>query len=80
MYVNGQTRQGNNFQLEGLDNNWDDGNVTVLVPPIEALATVDVSTSNFDAEFGRRHRRCHQRDSALGHKRHAWQLLRVQPR
>jgi hypothetical protein len=51
--VNGQVRQGNNFQLEGLDNNWDDGNVTVLVPPIEALATVDVSTSNFDAEFGR---------------------------
>jgi hypothetical protein len=51
--ANGQSRQGNNFQLEGLDNNWDEGNLTALVPPIEAIATVDVTTSNYDAEFGR---------------------------
>ena len=25
----------------------------VLIPPIEALQTVDISTSNFDAELGR---------------------------
>lgn len=51
--VNGQGRHFNNYQLEGIDNNWDDGNLTALVPPIEAISSVDVSTSNYEAEFGR---------------------------
>jgi len=51
--VNGQGRQANNFQFEGLDNNFDEGNTTILVPPVEAIATVEVSTNNYNAEFGR---------------------------
>jgi hypothetical protein len=51
--VNGMGRQMNNFQLEGLDNNFDEGNTTVIVPPAESIATVDVSTSDYDPEFGR---------------------------
>ncbi|HYO83833.1 MAG TPA: carboxypeptidase-like regulatory domain-containing protein, partial [Bryobacteraceae bacterium] len=50
--VNGQGRQFNNFQIEGIENKIDNGNLTALVPPAEAIQTVDVSTSNFDPEFG----------------------------
>lgn len=51
--VNGQDRWSNNFLMEGINNNWDNGNLTILVPPVEAIQTVDVATSNYDAEFGR---------------------------
>jgi hypothetical protein len=51
--VNGQLRQGNNYQLEGIDNNERTGLLQVLVPPIEAIQTVDISTNNFEAELGR---------------------------
>ncbi len=50
--VNGQGRQYNNFQIEGIENKIDNGNLTALVPPAEAIQTVDISTSNFDPEFG----------------------------
>jgi hypothetical protein len=52
-YVNGQFRQASSFMLEGINNDWDNGNLTVIVPPIEAIQTVDVTTANYDAEFGR---------------------------
>jgi hypothetical protein len=51
--VNGVAREGNNVQFEGVDNNHRTGLLTVLIPPIEALQTVDVSTSNYEAELGR---------------------------
>jgi hypothetical protein len=51
--VNGQMRQGNNYQIEGIDDNERTGLLQILVPPIEAITTVDVSTSNFEAELGR---------------------------
>jgi len=51
--VNGQSRLANNVQVEGIDNNHRTGLLTVLIPSAEALETVSVSTSNFDAEFGR---------------------------
>src|SRR5438093_1627370 len=51
--VNGQSRYGNNVQIEGVDNNHRTGLLTALIPPIEALQTVDVTTSNYDAELGR---------------------------
>lgn len=51
--VNGQMRMGNNYQIEGIDDNERTGLLQILVPPIEAIQTVDVSTSNFDAELGR---------------------------
>ena len=51
--VNGQMRQGNNYQIEGIDDNERTGLLQIIVPPIEAIQTVSVSTSNFDAELGR---------------------------
>ncbi len=51
--VNGQSRLANNLQFEGVDNNERTGLLQVLVPPVEALQTVDISTSNFEAELGR---------------------------
>src|SRR5262249_6947747 len=51
--VNGQSRLANNVQLEGIDNNHRTGLLTVLIPPVEALQTIDVTTSNYEAELGR---------------------------
>jgi Carboxypeptidase regulatory-like domain len=51
--VNGQTRMANNYQIEGIDDNERTGLLQVLIPPIEAIQAVDVSTSNHDAELGR---------------------------
>nr|MBA3441783.1 TonB-dependent receptor [Pyrinomonadaceae bacterium] len=51
--VNGQSRLANNVQVEGIDNNHRTGLLTVLIPPIEAIQTVDVTTSNYEAELGR---------------------------
>jgi hypothetical protein len=51
--VNGNLREGNNYMIEGTDDNERTGLLQILVPPVEAIATVDASTSNFDPEFGR---------------------------
>src|SRR5688500_78165 len=51
--VNGQGRQSNNVQLEGADNSHNGGNLAFMIPSAEAIETVAVSTSNYDAEFGR---------------------------
>ena len=51
--VNGQSRYANNVQIEGIDNNHRTGLLQVLIPPIEALSSVDVTTSNYEAELGR---------------------------
>ncbi|MDP8983345.1 MAG: carboxypeptidase regulatory-like domain-containing protein [Acidobacteriota bacterium] len=50
---NGQSRLGDNLQLEGVDDNERTGLLQVLIPPQEAIQTVDVTTSNFEAELGR---------------------------
>ena len=46
-------REGNNFLIEGTDDNERTGLLQIMVPPIEAIQTVDVVTSNFDPELGR---------------------------
>jgi len=51
--VNGQARLFNNLQIEGVDDNERTGLLQVYIPPAEAIQTVDVSTSNYAAEFGR---------------------------
>ena len=51
--VNGQPRLANNTLIEGLDNNHKTGLLQVIIPAADALETVSVSTSNYDAEFGR---------------------------
>ena len=50
---NGQSRLGNNLQLEGVDDNERTGLLQVLIPPQEAIQSVDISTSDYDAELGR---------------------------
>ncbi len=51
--VNGQSRQVNNVQLEGADNSDNGGSLAFYIPSAEAIETVSVATSNYDAEFGR---------------------------
>ena len=50
---NGQSRLSNNVQVDGVDNNHKTGLLTVFIPAAESIDSVSVSTSNFDAEFGR---------------------------
>jgi len=50
---NGQSRLGNNLELEGVDDNERTGLLQVLIPPQEAIQSVDISTSDYDAELGR---------------------------
>ncbi len=51
--VNGQSRLANNLLIEGVDDNERTGLLQVYIPPIEAISTVDVTTSSYDAELGR---------------------------
>src|SRR5499427_10977123 len=51
--VNGQSRLANNVQIEGIDDNHRTGLLTTLIPSAEAIETVNLSTSAYDAEFGR---------------------------
>ena len=39
--VNGQMREGNNYLIEGTDDNERTGLLQILIPPIEAIQTVD---------------------------------------
>jgi Carboxypeptidase regulatory-like domain len=51
--VNGQSGLANNLEFEGLNDNERTGLLSIYIPPIEAIETVDVTTSNYDAELGR---------------------------
>ncbi len=51
--VNGQSRLANNLQFEGIDDNERTGLLQVLIPPLESIQTVDVTTSDYEAELGR---------------------------
>jgi hypothetical protein len=51
--VNGQMREGNNFMIEGTDDNERTGLLQIYIPPIEAIQTVDVSLTDHDPEMGR---------------------------
>jgi len=43
--------QRNNYMIEGVDNNVE--GLTGIIPPADAIANVDVSTTNYDPELGR---------------------------
>jgi hypothetical protein len=51
--VNGQSRLSNNVQIEGVDDNEKTGLLQILIPAADAIESVSVTTSNFDAELGR---------------------------
>ena len=51
--VNGQPRVGNSYQIEGIDDDERTGLLQILIPPEQAIDTVDVATSNYEPELGR---------------------------
>jgi len=51
--VNGQSREFNQLMIEGVNDDERTGLLQIYIPPAEAIQTVDVSTSNYTAEFGR---------------------------
>jgi hypothetical protein len=51
--ANGLPRMGNLYQIEGIDDDERTGLLQIIIPPLEAIQTVDVSTNNFEAELGR---------------------------
>jgi hypothetical protein len=51
--VHGQSREFNQLAIEGVSDDERTGLLQIYVPPTEAIQTVDVSTSNYTAEFGR---------------------------
>ncbi len=51
--VNGQPRVGNEYQIEGIDDDERTGLLQVMIPPEQAIQTVDIATSNYEAELGR---------------------------
>jgi hypothetical protein len=51
--VNGQPGMASTTLIEGLDDNHKTGLLQVIIPAADALETVAVTTSNYDAEFGR---------------------------
>jgi hypothetical protein len=51
--ANGQSSYVNLYQIEGIDDDQRTGIHIILVPPAAAIASVDITTNNFEAEFGR---------------------------
>lgn len=51
--VNGLPRMGNSYQIEGVDDDERTGLLQIMIPPADAIETVDMSTNNFEAELGR---------------------------
>ncbi len=51
--VNGLPREGNLYQIEGIDDDERTGLLQIIIPPAEAIGSVDISTNNFEAELGR---------------------------
>lgn len=51
--ANGQGNSANNVQVDGVDNNNPTLGLTIYIPPAEAVQEVNISTSNYTAEFGR---------------------------
>ncbi len=51
--ANGLPREGNLYQIEGIDDDERTGLLQIIIPPAEAIGSVDISTNNFEAELGR---------------------------
>ncbi len=51
-YVNGNREEGNNFLLDGVDNNQTSDNLSSYQPNLDAIAEFKMITNNASAEFG----------------------------
>ena len=61
--------------IEGLDDNQKTGLLQVIIPAADALETVSVTTSNYDAEFGRSGGAITNVDAQVGHQQAEGQRL-----
>ncbi len=66
--VNGLPRMGNSFQIEGVDDDERTGLLQIMIPPLQSIQTVDVSTANYEAELGRAVGRCDQCNYQVRHQ------------
>jgi Carboxypeptidase regulatory-like domain len=51
--ANGMPRVSNLYQIEGVDDDERTGLLQILIPPADAIQSVDVSTNNYEPELGR---------------------------
>lgn len=51
--ANGLGSEANLYQIEGIDDNLHTGQHLILVPPASAIGNVQITTNNYEAEFGR---------------------------
>jgi hypothetical protein len=51
--ANGQGNSANNTQVDGLDNTNPTLGLTIYIPPAEVVQEVNITTTNYNAEFGR---------------------------
>jgi hypothetical protein len=51
--ANGQGNSANNTQVDGLDNTNPTLGLTIYLPPAEVVQEVNITTTNYNAEFGR---------------------------
>ena len=51
--ANGMPRVSNLYQIEGIDDDERTGLLQILIPPAEAIESVDISTNNYEPELGR---------------------------
>ena len=51
--ANGMPRVTNLYQIEGIDDDERTGLLQIIIPPAEAIGSVDISTNNYEAELGR---------------------------
>ena len=51
--ANGMPRVSNLYQIEGIDDDERTGLLQIMIPPAEAIGSVDISTNNYEAELGR---------------------------
>ncbi len=51
--ANGQGNSANNTQVDGVDNTNPTLGLTIYIPPAEVVQEVNITTSNYNAEFGR---------------------------
>lgn len=51
-YINGNREQANNFLLDGIDDNYPQGNYVGYTPSVDAIEEFNMITQNASAEFG----------------------------
>ena len=78
-YVNGNREEGNNFLLDGVDNNQTSDNLAPYQPNLDAIQEIKMITNNASAEFGNFQGGIDQRGDQVRHQPVPRQRVRVFP-